>query len=207
MRDIVTSLFDKSDDNGKNSGLVVDGFDAQVVENPNGKPRIAVVFQYSNYIYKIQTDNNIKDILIQMLQTFKFGGSRTGVKTYTSKALGFSLEIPARWDVDEQEGSQGESYYNYRNVSFTAPWDNRDLMPFTIYVTHKDYKEWFPDYKENYSISGIPAYRVSPIPGQNASFEDIVFKKGSDTYVIEVFKLRNNDTELEQILSSFKFTN
>lgn len=128
-------------------------------------------------------------------------------KTYNSKYLNFTIQIPASWHVNEQESNEEDSYYNYRTVNFEASQDDKELTPFNIYITHRDYKELFPDYKENYTIAGIPAYRVSPSPGMNAPYEDIVFKKGSDTYIIERFKFYNNETTLNKILSTFKFTN
>ncbi len=206
VRDIVNSLLDPNDKNTSISGMLVDGFDAQVVENPNGMPKVAVVFNYGNFIYKFQTDDNLKDELVKMLSTFQFGGPRTGSKIYISTALGFTVQYSARWDITERNVDETGSFFAYRVVSFSPPANSRSGY-ITVYVSRKDYQDNFPNYKENFTVSGIPAYRVSPPPGRNAPYEDIAFKKDNIYFIIERLPKESvDDAAFDNFLSTFRFT-
>lgn len=205
VRNITSSFFDLNDKESMNIGMSVDGFDAQVVENPRGYPKMGVVFSHGNYIYKFQTvsENLVTaDVLKKMLKTFQFTGQRTGYKIYQNSKLNFTVEYPARWDINDR--ADDKSYY--AGILFIPPINFDDcLTGINLSVSKNSFNSDYPDFKENFSISGLGAYRVSPMPGMNAPYEDVAFKKDGLYYVIHRYKDSNCDIHFNHFLSTFKF--
>ena len=129
-------------------------------------------------------------------------------KTYVSDVLPITFSYPIGWNIDERESNEEGAFYSYREIFMGHLISaEKGFSRISIHATHYDFKDDFPNYKENFIISGIPAYRVSHLNTKNVPYEEIAFKKDGIYYVIQRDLVPEEDIIFDTFLSTFKFTN
>lgn len=140
----------------------------------------------------------------QSIKTYTFP-DENNLETYTNDRLSYSIQYPKDCSLRDEYPYQEEGVEQVNiDCSDTTGFIKHDDLRVVIF-TNRVALDHYPDYRENYKVAEIPAYRDFETNLKSVDHHWAFFHKGDDYYDISLFGGEKYAGFFTQILSTFRF--
>ncbi len=198
------------------SNLVFRGLDACRISNPAGQNPASELLVFHNgdqnfeIILEYEDPADIK-LFDDFLTTFQFTAAVVNdpsipvMKSFASKAYGYSVKYPADWTISVDTRASTGSGSNPEYVTFTPP--SGSTINIVIYaLTGEAPFSGYENCDQNFTVRDLPACRISLPAGQIPATELFIFQKGEAHFEIAMqHEGESAQQAFDQFLTSFEF--